>query len=103
MIGMYNNDNLEEIITGRLTNIIIVLVILAVLVIGSIVIYKHYIEDKNTVTSSTIVYVDSIKKENDKLIIEVNNLDSLKNAEIIEVKSLDNDSTIKLFYKLIRE
>lgn len=103
MIGMYNNDNLEEIITSCLTNIIIALVILAVLVIGSIVIYKHYTEDKNTVTSSTIEYVDSIKKENDKLVLEVNNLDSLKNAEIIEVKSLDNDSTIKLFYKLIRE
>lgn len=103
MIGMYNNDNLEEIITSCLTNIIIVLVILAVLVIGSIVIYKHYTEDKNIATSSTIEYVDSIKKENDKLILEVNNLDSLKNAKIIEVKSLDNDSTIKLFYKLIRE
>lgn len=47
--------------------------------------------------------VDSIKKENDKLILEVNNLDSLKNAKIIEVKSLDNDSTVKLFYKLICE
>ena len=103
MIGMYNNDNLEEIITSCLTRIIVVLVILAVIVIGSIAIYKHYTEDKNTVTNSTIEYLDSIKKENDKLILEVNNLDSLKNAEIIEVKSLDNDSTVKLFYKLIRE
>lgn len=46
--------------------------------------------------------VDSITKVNKTLIIEVKQLDSLKNAEIIEVKSLDNDSTIKLFYKLIR-
>ena len=46
--------------------------------------------------------VDSITKVNKILIIEVNNLDSLKNAEIIEVKELDNDSTVKLFYKLIR-
>ena len=46
--------------------------------------------------------VDSITKVNKTLIIEVNNLDSIKNAEIIEVKSLDNDSTVKLFYKLIR-
>ena len=30
-------------------------------------------------------------------------LRSRKNAEIIEVKSLDNDSTVKLFYKLICE
>ena len=46
--------------------------------------------------------VDSITKINKTLIIEINNLDSIKNAEIIKVKSLDNDSTIKLFYKLIR-
>ena len=34
---------------------------------------------------------------------KLNKLDSIKDAEIIEVKTLDNDSTVKLFYKLIRE
>ena len=43
-----------------------------------------------------------IQKHNDSLRIEVNNLDSIKNAKVIEVKTLDNDSTIKLFYKLIK-
>ena len=62
----------------------------------------HYINsNSNQVKENN--KVDSIKKENDKLILEVNNLDSIKNAEIIEVKSLDNDSTVKLFYKLICE
>ena len=103
MIGIYNSNEHKEIITGCFTSIIIALVILAGIIFGYIAIYKHYTKDKNIVTSSTIEYVDSIKKENDKLILEVNNLDSLKNAKIIEVKSLDNDSTIKLFYKLIRE
>ena len=46
--------------------------------------------------------VDSITKANKTLIIEVNNLDSIKNAEIIKIKELDNDSTVRLFYKLIR-
>ena len=45
--------------------------------------------------------IDSITKENDKLIIEVEHLDSIKNAKIIEVKSLDNDNTLRLFYQLI--
>lgn len=45
--------------------------------------------------------IDSITKENDKLIIEVEHLDSIKDAKVIEVKSLDNDSTLKLFYQLI--
>lgn len=103
MIGMYNSNDPEEFLTSCLTSIIVALVILAGIIFGSIAIYKHCTEDKNIVTSSTIEYVDSIKKENNKLILEVNNLDSLKNAKIIEVKSLDNDSTVKLFYKLIRE
>ena len=103
MIGMYDSNNPEEFVTSCLTSIIVALVILAGIIFCSISIYKYCTEDKKPVTSSTIEYVDSIKKENDKLILEVNNLDSLKNAKIIEVKSLDNDSTIKLFYKLIRE
>ena len=103
MIGMYNSNENKEVITGCITSIIIAFVILAGIVLCSIAIYKHCTENKDVITDSTIEYVDSIKKENDKLIIEVNNLDSIKNAEIIEVKSLDNDSTVKLFYKLIRE
>lgn len=43
-----------------------------------------------------------IQKHNDSLKIEVDNLDSIKNAKVIEVKALDNDSTVKLFYKLIK-
>lgn len=98
----YINDN-EEFITGCFTIIIIILIVLVGSILGFINIYKHYKKDQNIVINSTIEYVDSIKKENDKLVIEINNLDSIKNAEIIEVKSFDNDSTIKLFYKLIRE
>lgn len=45
--------------------------------------------------------IDSLIKENDKIIIEVEHLDSIKNAKVIEVKSLDNDSTLRLFYQLI--
>lgn len=47
--------------------------------------------------------IDSISKVNQVIIIEVNQLDSIKNVEVIEVKNLDNDSTLKLFYQLIRE
>ena len=102
MIGMYDNNDFKEVVISCLTSIIVVL-ILAGVIFSYIAIYKHCTKDKNIVTSSTIEYVDSIKKENNKLILEINNLDSLKNAKIIEVKSLDNDSTVKLFYKLIRE
>lgn len=100
---MNDNNYLEEVTTKCFIAMIVVfsLVILLIACIASIIIYKQQTENKNV--NTTIEYVDSIKKENDKLIIEVNNLDSLKNAKIIEVTSLDNDSTVKLFYKLIRE
>ena len=46
--------------------------------------------------------VDSITKVNKTLIIEINHLDSIKNEKVIKVKELNNDSTLKLFYKLIQ-
>ena len=42
-------------------------------------------------------------KENDSLKIEVSNIEKIKDAKVIEVTTLDNDSTIKLFYKLVKE
>ena len=47
--------------------------------------------------------IDSITKVNDSIKIKVERLDSLKDAKVIEVISLDNDSTLKLFYKLVKE
>lgn len=42
-------------------------------------------------------------KENDSLKIEISNIEKIKDAKVIEVTTLDNDSTIKLFYKLVKE
>ena len=51
--------------------------------------------------SKEIVKADSIIKVNDSIKIKVEQLDSIKDAKIIEVQTLDNDSTLKLFYELI--
>lgn len=64
-------------------------------------IYTCCKDKKNTTPPVESNKIDSITKENDKLIIEVENLDSIKDAKVIEVKSLDNDSTLRLFYQLI--
>ena len=48
-----------------------------------------------------IHHIDSIVATNDSIKIVVNNLDSIKNAKIIEVKNLNNDSTLLLFYELL--
>jgi len=47
--------------------------------------------------------LDSIVTANDSIKIKVNNLDSIKHAKIVEVYSLDSDSTVKLFYKLVKD
>ena len=58
------------------------------------------IDNKKTYT--VVEHDVEIQKHNDSLRIEVNNLDSIKNAKVIEVQKLDNDSTVKLFYELIK-
>lgn len=74
---------------------------IALYIISIVVVKQIFI--KNTPTTSPIEgsKIDSITKDNDKLIIEVTHLDSIKNVKSIEIKSLDNDSTLKLFYQLI--
>ena len=62
----------------------------------------HYIyKDNSTRPVEEIIKADSLIKVNDSIKIKVEQLDSIKDAKIIEVQTLDNDSTLKLFYKLI--
>lgn len=87
-------------------SVIITLAIIAAIIFFTIIVMNYF--DK----TDTEVYQDIIDNDNkikaiettrDSLIIEVNNLDSVKNAEVIKVKALDNDSTVNLFYKLINK
>ena len=65
---------------------------------------KTFVKDTTSTTSPVEeLRIDSLTKDNNKIIIEINNLDSIKNVEILEVKTLDNDSTLSLFYELIRK
>ena len=66
----------------------------------SIIAIMSLIDNKKT--NTVIKQNVEIQKHNDSLRIEVDNLDSIKNAKVIEVKTLDNDSTVKLFYQLIK-
>ena len=78
---------------GCVIILVIIFIICCFVIIG-----KYYHNENNNVIEPNV----EIQKHNDSLKIEVNNLDSIKNAKVIEVKTLDNDSTIKLFYKLIK-
>ena len=74
--------------------------IIICIIVSFIIAELHY---RSKTNNSNIVISDiELQKSNDSLKIEVDNLDSIKNAKVIEVKTLDNDSTIKLFYQLIK-
>ena len=57
----------------------------------------------NNIEERTTNTIDSLVEVNDSIKLKVEHLDSVKNAKVIEVSTLDNDSTIKLFYKLVSE
>ena len=76
----------------------IIFVVLIVALCISIAICDYHRKKNNNIIETDV----ELQKHNDSLRIEVDNLDSIKNAKVIEVKTLDNDSTVKLFYQLIK-
>ena len=81
----------------------IYVIILGILLTIFVLIMLHLALTDKTTPVEGMGYIDTLITKRDSIIIEVNNLDSIKDAEIIKVKSLNNDSTLELFYKLIRE
>ena len=58
---------------------------------------------KTRISKENYTNIDSISQVNDSIKIKIEKLDSAKNAKVIEVQTLDNDSTLKLFYELVSE
>lgn len=82
---------------------VLIKAILILLIFGVGTIAIMYIVNSYYIKNNNIIEQDiELQKHNDSLRIEVDNLDSIKNAKVIEVKTLDNDSTVKLFYQLIK-
>ena len=86
-----------------LTKLFIIIFVLCIIFGVLRVYYNSFKKTEKVSTPVEMNEIDSITKENDKLIIEVEYLDSIKNEKVIEVKNLDNDSTLSLFYELIRK
>ena len=85
----------------RINDITVVEIVIILLIV--LVIVVNYFPFKSTPTTPPVESskLDSITKDNNKLIIEVEHLDSIKKGKSIEIKKLDNDSTLRLFYQLI--
>lgn len=84
----------KEIIKG-----ISMLMIFGVIFMIILILIDKYHKKNNNIIETDV----ELQKHNDSLRIEVDNLDSIKNAKVIEVQTLDNDSTLKLFYELVSE
>ena len=80
--------------------LLIVICIIIGFVAGVMTLYKYECNTRTPIKKN--VSIDSLTTINDSIKIKVENLDSIKNAKVIEVKTLDNDSTVKLFYQLIK-
>ena len=76
----------------------IIFVVLVVALCASIAICDYHRKKNNNIIETDV----ELQKHNDSLKIEVDNLDSIKNAKVLEVEVLDDDSTISLFYNLIK-
>ena len=77
---------------------IFVVIIIVISIVCAVNITKYYHTKNNNIIEQDI----ELQKHNDSLKLKVNNLDSIKNAKVLEVEVLDDDSTINLFYNLIK-
>ena len=93
-------DDIKKFFIGLCYSAGCYLVVLAVIVIYN---YSRKIINNEDTVKENVTVTDSIIKVNDSIKIKVEHLDSIKNAKVIEVQTLDNDSTLKLFYKLVSE
>lgn len=69
----------------------------------AIILGLYFVIKKNDKKQDDNTIINTTTKKNDSIKLELNKLDSLKNVEVNKVKTLDNDSTLELFYVLIRE
>lgn len=93
-----NKDKLKEYIHCFCISLFIILIYFIIVLACS----KNK-QDKTTSPVEEIILIDSLNKTNTKLIIEVEILDSVKDVKKDKVLTLDNDSTLRLFYELLRK
>ena len=79
----------------------IIITLTAGFIIGVLTTLSLQNKDNTPVENNNVI--DSLTQVNDSIKIKIEKLDSIKDAKVIEVSTLDNDSTLKLFYELVSE
>ena len=92
---------MKKIDLNKLSKLDIILITLIIFSIGYVI--GYFIHKANSTISSPveIISIDSLNNTNKDIYNKIKQLDSIKNEKVIEVKSLDNNSTLRLFYQLI--
>ena len=92
---------MKKIDLNKLSKLDIILITLIIFSIGYVI--GYFVHKTNSTISSPveIISIDSLNNTNKDIYNKIKQLDSIKNEKVIEVKSLDNDSTLRLFYQLI--
>ena len=94
----YIDDTIKK-VSDCLTFIIGYFISFALGILAGINYEKHNI----SIPVKNTAKIDSLTTINDSIKIKVEKLDSIKDAKVIEVSTFNNDSTLKLFYKLVSE
>ena len=92
---------MKKIDLNKLSKLDIILITLIIFSIGYVI--GYFVHKANSTISSPveIIRIDSLNNTNKDIYNKIKQLDSIKNEKVIEVKNLDNDSTLRLFYQLI--
>lgn len=92
---------MKKIDLNKLSKLDIILITLIIFSIGYVI--GYFVHKANSTISFPveIISIDSLNNTNKDIYNKIKQLDSIKNEKVIEVKSLDNDSTLRLFYQLI--
>lgn len=92
---------MKKIDLNKLSKLDIILITLIIFFIGYVI--DYFVHKANSTISSPVemISIDSLNNTNKDIYNKIKQLDSIKNEKDIEVKSLDNDSTLRLFYQLI--
>lgn len=85
----------------RFERSLFIFIVATLFFIGGLIVGHFVIPNKCVPVDNKII--DSLTQVNDSIKIKIEKLDSIKNAKVIEVSTLDNDSTLKLFYELVSE
>ena len=84
------------------TKEVVIIICLVFVIIFVIIGVIHILTPPPTINKNKET-IQHIEIKTDSIITKVNQLDSIKNAKVIEIQTISNDSVVKLFYELVSE